>query len=166
MIWMMVQKRLWKRILACRNKDPSMAVRVGRLSFKYKMAIFQTKLTGLRCDEVTINWNKCRAVMNVKKPRGLEVNYCPQHPKRETNEGLEKERIARLPEITKRNNDHIVTVKMEKIFSYTKQEVLPGEPWVADFKSRWSALFTVKELHVLYVPRVFVICMHTHITGR
>lgn len=72
------------------------------------MANFQTKLRGLRCAEVTINslknkvQDKCLPVLNVKKPRRAEVNYCPQHPKGETTESLEKERIALLSEIKKR----------------------------------------------------------------
>lgn len=94
--------------------------------------------------------DKSQAALNVKKPRRAEVNYCPQHPKGETTDRLEKERIALLLEIQKRNNDDIVTVKMEKTFSYRRQEVIQGQPLIADFKSRWPALFTQKEVHVLY----------------
>ncbi|XP_073712878.1 uncharacterized protein [Misgurnus anguillicaudatus] len=35
---------------------------------------------------------------------------------------------------------------MEKTFSYRKQEILKGEPLIADFKSRWPALVTAKEI--------------------
>ncbi|KAK2921340.1 hypothetical protein Q8A73_000825 [Channa argus] len=35
---------------------------------------------------------------------------------------------------------------MEKTFSYRRQEVLQGQPMIADFKSRWPALFTAKEI--------------------
>ncbi|KAK0131473.1 hypothetical protein N1851_033827 [Merluccius polli] len=62
------------------------------------MANFRTKLRGLGCHEVTINSlkNKAqdKAALNVKKPRRAEVNYCPQHPKGETTDTLENERIA------------------------------------------------------------------------
>lgn len=54
-----------------------------------------------------------------------------------------------LSEVKKRNNDHIVTDKMKKTFSYRRQEVLQAEPMVADFKSRWPALFIVKEVQIL-----------------
>lgn len=127
-----------------------------KISLKYKMANVRTKLRGLGCAEVTINslknksQDKSLAALNVKKPRRAEVNYCPQHPEGETTDSLEKERVALLSEIKKRNNDHIVTVKMEKTFSYRRQEVIQGQPFIADCKSRWPALFTQKEVHVLY----------------
>ncbi|TKS64894.1 hypothetical protein D9C73_027686 [Collichthys lucidus] len=121
-----------------------------KISLKYKMANFRTKLRGLGCHEVTINSLKHKAqdkaALNVKKPRRAEVNYCPQHPKGETTDTLENERIALLSEIKKRNNDYVVALKMEKTFSYRRQEVLQGQPLVADFKSRWPALFTQKEI--------------------
>lgn len=130
-----------------------------KISLKYKMANFRTKLRGLGCHEVSINSLKNKAqdkpALNVKKPRRAEVNYCPQHPKGETTETLENERIGLLSEIQKRNNDHIVTLKMEKTFSYRRQEVLQGQPLVAEFKSRWPALFTQKEV----CPRV---CAHRY----
>ncbi|XP_060921134.1 uncharacterized protein LOC132994664 [Labrus mixtus] len=116
------------------------------------MANFRSKLRGLGCPEVTINslknknQDKRLAALNVKKPRRAEVNYCPQHPKGETAESLEKERVALLSEIKKNNNDHVVTLTMEKTFSYRRQEILTGEPLVADFKSRWPALFNAKEI--------------------
>lgn len=49
----------------------------------------------------------------MKKPRRAEVNYCPQHPKGETTDSLENERMALLSEIKKRDNDHVVALKME-----------------------------------------------------
>lgn len=73
-----------------------------KISLKYKMANLHTKLRGLGCAEVTINSlknkpkDRCVAALNVKKPRGAEVNYCPQHPKGETSDSLEKERIELL----------------------------------------------------------------------
>lgn len=140
-----------------------------KISLKYKMANFRTKLRGLGCHEVTINSLKHKAqdkaALNVKKPRRAEVNYCPQHPKGETTDTLENERIALLSEIKKRNNDHVVALKMEKTFSYRRQEVLQGQPLVADFKSRWPALFTQKEVNVLYVLMFYVylrVCAHKY----
>ncbi|XP_055065482.1 uncharacterized protein [Misgurnus anguillicaudatus] len=123
-----------------------------KISLKYKMANLRSKLRGLGCPEVTINslknknQDKRLAASNVKKPRRAEVNYCPQHPKGETTESLEMDRVTLLSEIKKRNNEHIVKLKMEKTFSYRRQEILKGEPLIADFKSRWPALFTAKEI--------------------
>ena len=126
-----------------------------KISLKYKMANFRSKLRGIGCTEVTINsltnkeHDKRSGATNVKKPRRAEVNYLPQHPTGETTESLEKERVALLSENKKRNNDHIVTLKMEKTFSYRRQEILEGEPLVTDVKSRWPALFNAKEVLVL-----------------
>ncbi|XP_067364136.1 sterile alpha motif domain-containing protein 3-like [Channa argus] len=124
-----------------------------KISLKYKMANFRTKLRGLGCAEVEINSLKNKATdkrslaaLNVKKPKRAEVNYCPEHPKGETTESLEQERIAMQSEFKKKNNDTIETEKMEKTFSYRRQEVLQGQPMIADFKSRWPALFTAKEI--------------------
>ncbi|KAL4008928.1 hypothetical protein ACER0C_002780 [Sarotherodon galilaeus] len=110
-----------------------------KISLKYKMANVRTKLRGLGCAEVLVNSLK-------NKPRRAEVNYCPQYPKGETTDSLEKERIALLSEVQKRNNDNIVTMKMQKTFSYRRQDVIQGQPFIADFKSRWPALFTEKEI--------------------
>ena len=132
-----------------------------KISLKYKMANFRSKLIGLGCSEVTINslknknQDKRSAALNVKKPRRAEVNYCPQHPKGETTESLEKERVALLSENKKRNNDFVVTLKMENTFSYRRQEILEGEPLVTDVKSRWPALFNAKEVLVLCVLRFY-----------
>ena len=49
-------------------------------------------------------------------------------------------------------------MKMEKTFSYRRQEILKGEPLIADFKSRWPALFTAREVIVLCVL-TFVVVM-------
>ncbi|XP_051815604.1 uncharacterized protein LOC110954116 [Acanthochromis polyacanthus] len=123
-----------------------------KISLKYKMANLRSKLRGLGCAEVMLNslksknQDKSLAALNVKKPRRAEVNYCPEHPKGETTESLEEERIALLSEYMKKDNWHTVTAKMDKTFSYRRQEVLQGQPFVADFKSRWPALFNEKEI--------------------
>lgn len=145
-----------------------------KISLKYKMANLRTKLRSLGCAEVEINSLKSKATdkrslaaLNVKKPKRAEVNYCPQHPKGETADSLEQERITMLSEIKKRNNDHVVTEKMEKTFSYRRQEVLQAEPMIADFKSRWPALFTVKEVRVLshYVD-ICLLNAEEHLRGQ
>ncbi|XP_050959743.1 uncharacterized protein LOC127161139 [Labeo rohita] len=124
-----------------------------KISLKYKMANFRTKLRSVGCSEVSINTLKnkkqdqCHAASNIKKPRRAEVNYCPQHPKGETSDSLEKERVQLLTEIRKRNNDKIIKEKMERTFSYRRQEVVQKKPMVAEFKTRWPALFNVDEIN-------------------
>lgn len=132
-----------------------------KISLKYKMANLRTRLRGLGCAEVMINslknknQDKSLAALNIKKPGRAEVNYCPEYPKGETTESLEKQRMEIILETKKRHNDHVVTLKMEKTFSYRRQEVLQGQPMIADFKCRWPALFTGREVSLLYFPRFY-----------
>lgn len=133
-----------------------------KISLKYEMANLRTRLRGLGCAEVMINslkkknQDKSMAALNVKKPKRAEVNYCPEHPKGETTESLENLRMELLSEAKKRNNDHVVALKMEKTFSFRRQEVLQGQPMIAEFKSRWPALFTAREVRFLYFPRSYL----------
>lgn len=121
-------------------------------SLKYKMANFRTRLGKLGCPEIHVNslkhksQDQGKAALNVKKPKKAEVNYCPLLPKGETKESLEKERLALLTEVQKRNNEMVVKEKMERTFSYRRQEVVQYQPLVADFKSRWPALFEMNEV--------------------
>lgn len=63
-----------------------------KISLKYKMANYRTKLRSLGCPETSINSLKGRRTANqgspnqVKKPRKAEVNYCPAYPVGETRE--------------------------------------------------------------------------------
>lgn len=115
-----------------------------------------SKLRSIGCSEVSINsiknksQDQCHAASNIKMPRKAEVNYCPQHPKGETSESLERERVQLLTAIKKRNNNKEVKEKMERTFSYRRQEVIKEKPMIAEFKSRWPALFSVDEVSVLY----------------
>ncbi|KAI2645672.1 Sterile alpha motif domain-containing protein 3 [Labeo rohita] len=108
----------------------------GCYGLKYKMANFRTKLRSVGCSEVSINslknkkQDQCHAASNIKKPRRAEVNYSPQHPKGETSDSLEKELVQLLTEIRKRNNDKIIKEKMERTFSYRRQEMVQKKPMI------------------------------------
>jgi len=82
----------------------------------------------------------------VKKPKKAEVNYCPTYPSGETAETLEKLRVTLLSEVTQRNNEDKVATLMEKTFACRRQEVVRQAPMIADFKTRWPALFHVREV--------------------
>ena len=84
---------------------------------------------------------KDKAAANIKKPRKAEVNYIPLHPKGETAESLERERIALLSELKKRDNEVVIKAKMEKTFSHRRLDIVEERPMIADFKDRWPALF-------------------------
>ncbi len=80
-----------------------------KISLKYKMANYRTRLRNIGCPELSINsvkgkrgdTNQCPN--QVKKPRKAEVNYCPDYLAGETKESLEEERKALLLEVNKKN---------------------------------------------------------------
>lgn len=123
-----------------------------KISLKYKMANYRTKLRNLGCPELSINSlkhkpaDRCQPAYNVKKPRKADVNFCPPYPAGETQDSLEGERLALLSEVKKRNNDQVVKEKMAKTFAYRRQEVVKDKPMIGEFKSRWPGLFTVAEV--------------------
>ena len=114
---------------------------------KYKAQNYRTKLGRLGHPEIRVNSlkhkrkGKDKAAANIKKPRKAEVNYIPLHPKGETAESLERERIALLSELKKRNNEVVIKAKMEKTFSHRRLDIVEERPMIADFKDRWPALF-------------------------
>lgn len=121
-------------------------------SLKYKMANYRTKLGQLGCPEVRINSLKHKkqgqgkAASNIKKPRRAEVNYVPRHPKGITMESLEEDRVALLTDVKKKNNELVIKEKMERTFSYRREEVVNDRPMIAEFLKRWPALFHVSEV--------------------
>ncbi|XP_049333213.1 sterile alpha motif domain-containing protein 3-like isoform X2 [Astyanax mexicanus] len=123
-----------------------------KISLKYKMANFRTKLRNIGCSELNVNSLKRKqsgqhtSPNQVKKPRRAEVNYCPDFPVGHTKESLEQERLSLLSEVTKKNNEQVVKVKMEKTFAYRRHEVIEDKPFIANFKERWPALFSEREV--------------------
>lgn len=116
-----------------------------KASLKYKMSNYRTKLRGLGCTELTINSLKCKSDGNafpnrVKKPRRAEVNFCPDYPAGDGKESQEQERGILLTEVQKRNNDDVITKKMER--THRRMEVIQDMPFIAEFKARWPALFS------------------------
>lgn len=122
-----------------------------KISLKYKMSNYRGKLKNLGCSELVINSLKRRGNSNVhpnqvKKPRRAEVNFCPDYPAGETRESQEEERLVLLSEFKKKNNDETIKAKMAQTFPHRRQEILQDMPFVADFKSRWPALFSPREV--------------------
>lgn len=119
---------------------------------KYKMANYRTKLRNIGCAELNVNSLKHKqgdrhtSMNQVKKPRRAEVNYCPNYPTGQSKESLEDERLALLSEVTKSNNQQVVNEKMERTFAYRRHEVIEDKPFIAEFKRRWPALFSEREV--------------------
>ncbi|XP_016430365.1 uncharacterized protein LOC107757411 [Sinocyclocheilus rhinocerous] len=124
---------------------------------KIKMANFRSKLSKIGHPEITVNSlrnkrkGQGKAASNIKKPKKAEVNFLPCLPKGETAESMEKERIALLTEVKKKNNEAVVKEKMHLTFSYRRQELVEDLPMVTDLQSRWPALFTVNEINAEFM---------------
>ncbi|MEQ2180005.1 hypothetical protein GOODEAATRI_031084 [Goodea atripinnis] len=137
----------------CLREPGSATGYVGwKVSLKYKLANYRRKLKRLGCPEVELNSltnkpaDKSSPAYGVKKPRKAEVNYCPSYPSGESAETLEKIREALISEAKKRNNEDTVAAMMAKTFSHRRQEVIRDAPMIAIFKTRWPALFSVREV--------------------
>ncbi|CAL9703509.1 unnamed protein product [Knipowitschia caucasica] len=123
-----------------------------KVSLKYKLANYRRKLKQVGCPEVELNSltnkpaDKCTPAYGVKKPRKAEVNYFPSYPAGDSAETLEKIRENLILEASKRDNNNTVTVLMEKTFALRRQEVIRDAPLIPNFKSRWPALFSIREL--------------------
>nr|XP_043908836.1 sterile alpha motif domain-containing protein 3-like [Solea senegalensis]XP_043908843.1 sterile alpha motif domain-containing protein 3-like [Solea senegalensis]XP_043908850.1 sterile alpha motif domain-containing protein 3-like [Solea senegalensis]XP_043908860.1 sterile alpha motif domain-containing protein 3-like [Solea senegalensis] len=122
-----------------------------KISLKYKMANYRTRLRGIGCPELSINAMKEKdgslnhSPNQVKKPRKAEVNYCPGYPAGESKESLEAERQALLVEVKKKNQEQIKN-KMERTFAYRRQEIIQDMPFITELRSRWPALFSEREV--------------------
>ncbi|KAL7842560.1 hypothetical protein SRHO_G00242490 [Serrasalmus rhombeus] len=116
------------------------------------MANFRTKLQNIGCSELSVNSlertqsGQRPSPNQVKKPRRAEVNYCPAYPVGHIKESLEQERLSLLSEVKRKNNQHVVKEKMERTFTYRRHEVIEDKPFIADFKERWPALFSEREV--------------------
>lgn len=135
-----------------KDKGSETGFSAWKISLKYKMSNYRGKLKNLGCSELVINSLKRRGDSNVhpnqvKKPRRAEVNFCPDYPAGETQESLEEERLALLSEVKKKNNDETIKAKMDQTFPHRRQEILQDMPFIAEFKSRWPALFSPHEIN-------------------
>ncbi|KAJ0032101.1 hypothetical protein NQD34_002182 [Periophthalmus magnuspinnatus] len=122
-----------------------------KITLKQKMGNYRSNLRNMGCSELKINSLKRRGDVNVhpnqvKKARRAEVNFCPDYPAGEDKESQEEDRVALLSEVQKRNNDELIKRKMERTFPHRRQEIVRDMPFIADFKSRWPALFSHREV--------------------
>lgn len=121
---------------------------------KYKMANYRTQLKLQGCPELCVNSLKSKATTDafpakkVKKPKRSEANFYLSFPTGETLDSLEKVRLELLTEIGIRNNERVIADKMAHTFAYRRHEVVNQEPSIQDFKDRWPALFSQKEVRM------------------
>jgi len=53
--------------------------------------------------------------------------------------------VELLSEVKKRNNHQVIKEKMKETFAHLQYEVVQDMPFIAEFKSRWPALFMEHE---------------------
>ncbi len=101
-----------------------------KISLKFKLANYRSKLRRLGCPEVTMNALKHKPegkhspAYGIKKTKA-EVNYCPVFPAGETVESQEKMRVDLIAELKKRNNDETVRKMMDMDFRIQKARGCP-----------------------------------------
>nr|XP_023661204.1 uncharacterized protein LOC111840517 isoform X3 [Paramormyrops kingsleyae] len=59
---------------------------------------------------------------------------------------IRAESITLLSEVTKRNNEQVIKGLMDRTFALRRHEVVEDSPFIAEFKNRWPALFTEREV--------------------
>ncbi|XP_058258212.1 uncharacterized protein LOC131361347 [Hemibagrus wyckioides] len=121
-------------------------------SLMYKMGNYRTKLRKAGCAEVAINTGiKCTPQMaskGLKRPKRYEVNYLPNLPEGQNEDGLEAERKLLAEEMKKRNPSGTVIVsKMDQTVPLRRREIVETEPPVKTLKERWPALFSERQVY-------------------
>lgn len=130
----------------------------GWYSWKYsiyhKMGNFKQKLRIAGSVELSVNSRKRSesgdVVRKLKKPKKSEVNFLPEPPKGKSLQMLDQERSDLECEMKKRNIDwKKVDALMDSTFSLRRKEIIGEEPLVKDFRIKWPALFTERQVSVM-----------------
>lgn len=138
-------------------------------SLRYKMQNHQAWVTWT-------SWNPCKLIeaqtgrprkscsfVTIKKPWKAEVNYIPLHPKGETTESLENERMALLSELNKRDNEGVIKAKMEKSFSHRRLEIVEQRPNHRGVQKQMACPISAEWSKLKYM---FCMCWHVFIIVR
>ncbi|XP_027019478.2 uncharacterized protein LOC113653841 [Tachysurus fulvidraco] len=122
------------------------------MSIKFKLGNYRAKLKEAGCSEVSVNRKRksCEGMTEwayMKKPKRAEVNFLPNHPEGQTEDSLEKERLAMIDEMKKRKLDLTVIHRhMKETFSLCRKEVVEVQPLVEEIRERWPGLFVKEEI--------------------
>ncbi|XP_074491786.1 uncharacterized protein LOC141767952 [Sebastes fasciatus] len=122
-----------------------------KMSIKYKLGSYRSKLSNAGCIEVSINRRRSGeddgAGPSLKRAKRGEINYVPDHPDTHTDDSLEEERLALVEELKKRNkNVALIKQQMEVTFSLRRKEIVELVPMVSEVQERWPALFYEAEI--------------------
>ncbi|XP_048019948.1 sterile alpha motif domain-containing protein 3-like [Megalobrama amblycephala] len=141
-----------------------------KISLKFKMGNFRSKLRDAGCPELTVTSEKCHASdrkkYKVKKPRRSETNFLPDLPAGSSYTALETERKDIQCEMTKKNPDwHLIDAAMEKTFCARRKEIVEDEPTVSEIRRRWPALFTQRQVALEFCRLVSIDLKRTFFEG-
>lgn len=127
-----------------------------------KMSSISLSRAGGKLIEKSQMSNEKGLTRGIKRPKKAEVNCLPPLPTGETEDSFEKERVVLLKELTKKNNEKIISEKIEKSFLYQRLEVVKHCPAVQDLMERWLALFLEPQinpaLRVYGMIRLLCVC--------
>uniref|UniRef100_A0A672GEJ9 PB1 domain-containing protein n=1 Tax=Salarias fasciatus TaxID=181472 RepID=A0A672GEJ9_SALFA len=120
-----------------------------KVSLKFKMGNYCTKLARSGCLEVSINSGKRSRNnpdkesphSNIKRARRAEVNFLPDFPRGENQASLEEMRLQIVQEVAKSEKNKVFIEKlMQTTFALRRQEIVQENPPVKDILERWPAL--------------------------
>lgn len=141
-----------------------------KVSLKFKMGNYRTKLARSGCVEVSVNTGK-RSInnpdkepphSNIKKARRAEVNYLPNLPRGESKSSLEEMRIQIAHEVEKNDrNLQLIQKLMEMTFALRRQEIVQENPLVKDFLQKWPALRIESQVKKTHLTVLLSAPLHT-----
>lgn len=120
-----------------------------KMSLKFKMGNYRTKLARSGCLEVSVNAgkrsknnpDKDHPHSNIKRARRAEVNFLPNFPRGQNQASLEEIRVEILHDVEKsEKNLSLIEGHMQTTFALRRQEIVQENPMVKDFLVRWLAL--------------------------
>lgn len=122
-----------------------------KISIKYKVANYRSKLREAGCNEVNVNRKRGQdgdeGRFTLKKPKRGEVNHVPDYPDGQDADTLEEQRLALVDEMKKKRRDAgLIRQKMQLTFSLRRKEIIEVQPMVSEVQARWPALFSEDEV--------------------
>ncbi|KAG9266393.1 hypothetical protein AMEX_G19015 [Astyanax mexicanus] len=121
-----------------------------KMSLKFKMGNYRTKLSRSGCNEVAVNSGKRSRNnpesesphCNIKRARRAEVNYLPNFPRGEDASSLEHLRLQIVEEVSKVDrNLQTIERLMQTTYSLRRKQIIVDDPSqaVKDFLENWPA---------------------------
>uniref|UniRef100_A0A8C5CMT1 Uncharacterized protein n=1 Tax=Gadus morhua TaxID=8049 RepID=A0A8C5CMT1_GADMO len=134
-----------------------------KISLKFKMGNYRTRLARAGCKEVSVNTGKrsrnnpekAHPHSNIKKARRAEVNFLPNFPRGQNEDSLEEMRIEMKAEVDRADrNLQSIEKLMQTTFALRRQEIVQGDPLVKDFLERWPALQVQSQVKIIITKTI------------